>query len=64
MPNPTHERIAQIRKRFDEYQKHKNDDYAYWPEEIVTTKALLDNAPNDIEFLLEALDTLLKTSKV
>ncbi len=52
------EKIAEIRKRLEEYNKHKNDPYAYYPEEIPQVRALLNNAPEDIKFLLSEFDRL------
>ncbi len=46
------ERIKIIRKRLDNYNKHQNDPYAYFPGEINEVRTLLHHAPEDIEFLL------------
>ena len=49
-------RIAEIHKRVQEYHKHKNDPYPYYPEEIDAVRKLKSHALKDIEFLLALLD--------
>ena len=46
-------RIKEIRQRVTEYHGHKNDPYAYFPEEIPEVGNLINNALTDIEFLLK-----------
>lgn len=48
-------KIAEIQKRFSEYRKHKNDAYAYFPEEIEAIREFKAHAFEDIEFLLSQL---------
>ena len=50
------DRIAEIHKRVQEYHEHKNDPYAYYPEEIDAVRELKSHALKDIEFLLALLD--------
>lgn len=49
----------EIKNRLEEYKKHKNDLYSYYPEEIKAVRELRDNASEDIEFLLDILDRIL-----
>lgn len=49
-------RINEIHKRIKEYHKHKNDPYAYYPEEIDAVRNVKAHAVKDIEFLLALLD--------
>ena len=49
-------RIAKIRKRVEEYYKHRNDHYVYYPEEIDAVRELKSHALKDIEFLLSQLN--------
>lgn len=49
-------RVAEIHKRVQEYHKHKNDPYAYRPEEIDAVRELKSHALKDLEFLLALLD--------
>lgn len=58
------ERLKIINKRIKNYNKHKNDPYVYFPEEISEVSVLLDNAPRDIQFLLEIIEQLQKTNKL
>jgi hypothetical protein len=51
----TQTRIDAIRKRVDEYHKHKNDPYTYYPEEIKAVREVRFHAIKDIEFLLAQL---------
>jgi hypothetical protein len=52
------QRIEEIRKRLEEYQRHKNDPYAYYPEEIKAVREIRDHAAEDIEFLLNEVKRL------
>ena len=51
-------KIEKIRKRLEEYHKHKNDPYAYFEGEIEAVKELMHHAPEDIEFLLDIVKDL------
>ena len=52
----TQTKIDAICKRVEEYHKHKNDPYAYYPEEIYAVRELQSHAVEDIEFLLDQLN--------
>ncbi len=54
----TEQKIEEIRKRLEEYHKHKNDPHAYFSAEIKETRTFFDNAPEDIEFLLNEVKRL------
>jgi len=58
MDEKTKQRIEEIRKRLEEYKTHKNDPYAYYPEEIKAVRELKSHAPEDIEFLLNEVRRL------
>jgi len=49
------ERIKAIRQRLGAYERHRNDPYAYFPEEITAVRELHANAAEDIAFLLSEL---------
>lgn len=49
----------EIRKRLEEYKKHKNDPYTYYPGEIKEMREFLGHALEDIEFLLNTIDRIL-----
>lgn len=55
MDQKNKKRIEEIRKRLEEYHKHKNDPYAFYHEEIKAVRELKSHAPEDIEFLLNEL---------
>ena len=55
MANSVKSRIAEIGKGVEEYHKHRNDQYAYYPEEIDAVRELKSHALEDIEFLLSKL---------
>ena len=56
-------KVTAIRKRLEEYHRHKNDSYSFFPEEIDAVRGLKDKAPEDIKFLLALLDQKPKTTK-
>lgn len=56
MATKSQARIVEIQKRVEEYHKHKNDPYAYYPEEIDAVRELKAHALEDIEFLLAQLN--------
>lgn len=56
MATESQTRIDAIRKRVDEYHKHKNDPYAYYLREIDAVRGLESHALEDIEFLLAQLN--------
>ena len=58
MDEKTKQRIEEIQKRLNEYKIHKNDPYAYYPEEIKAVREMRDHAAEDIEFLLNELRRL------
>lgn len=47
-----------IRERLKEYHAHRNDPYAYFPEEIPAVGELKSHAVEDIAFLLEKIEQL------
>lgn len=47
--------IKMIVNRLEEYKKHCNDPYAYYPEEIDAIRELKQHAAEDIEFLLNII---------
>ena len=49
-------RIQEISRRLREYDKHKNDPYAYFPGEIPSVRNLYEAAPQDLDFLLKLLE--------
>lgn len=56
METESQARIAEIRKRVQEYRKHEYDSYVYHREEIDAVRKLKAHAPKDLEFLLALLD--------
>ena len=57
-------KIVEIKKRLEEYEKHKNDPYAYFQGEIVAVNELTYNAPKDIEFLLMEINRLISVLNI
>jgi hypothetical protein len=56
MATSVESRIAEIHKRVEEYHKHENDSYSYYPEEISAVQELKSHALEDIEFILAQLN--------
>lgn len=52
------QRLREIRIRLNEYNKHCNDPYDLDLREISAVHKLENNAPQDIEFLLEEIERL------
>jgi len=50
------QRIEEIRKSIKEYHQHKNDRYAYDPDEIDAVREVRAHAVENIEFLLAVID--------
>lgn len=50
--------LDKIRKRLNDYRKHRNDSFAYYPDEIKEVKELRTHADKDIAFLLDLIDEL------
>jgi len=48
MPN----KLKAIEQRLIDYDKHKNEPFAYYHGEIKAVRELIEHAPEDIRFLL------------
>ncbi len=48
-------KINEITHRLEEYHKHSNDPYTYFPEEVDAVRNLKMHAAEDIEFLLNEI---------